>query len=362
MKTHNIPLEAFRPKSGTKLRINDNGLHIPAEESNTGKSRNYAYVPGEYKLPFRIDMTVKTRFIEVQPEQFTWYIGKGRVYFNGGRICCSDIFAGGKGVIDDNGSPYHLYYSALPEKDFVNVSVVFGSKVMWVCVDNKYCYASDKFPYIKSMQENSAPNDRLDISLCCGTHTQAVVKSLVITEYENDEPDIPAKIRNLPELSPFELYVKGLPPGVHDEVFRTDEFLLNDMKGSLKFKRVIDNCGHLTYKSPCGLQYQIREFGVHGHQTNWIQSLNKPDYTNEIFKKLAETSPEFAEKMFSKLQVCNPHARECNRRTTVELNGKSIQVCSSTIRFELLSSEFEDLRKVVAAASEVMKTINTKKQ
>jgi len=364
MKISHVPLESFVPKSKNKVRIENDAFHLPAKEEQLGKARHHVSIPGEYKLPFRIDMTVCTRFVNIQPSQFTVYIGKGRVYFNGGRVCGGDVLLGGKSVLGDDGSPFYVYYNEIPEKEFVDISIVYGSKAMYVTVDEKIYYASKEMPYLKLLQDNAIPEEFIDglgIGLCSGTHTTTAIKSLAITEYENDEPDILAKIVDLPEMSEFELFVRGLPPEVHDEVFRTDDYLLNETRDSLKLRRTFNKNEHLIYKSSCGFQYQIPEYGVRGHHlTYWVQSAKKPDRTNEIFSKLAESSPEFAKEIFRKLAVCTPHSRECKQRTKVKLNTKSVDVCMGKVSYEMLPFEFEQVRKVAAAAGEVVKATGKK--
>ena len=360
MTTHKIPLESFTPKSGVKIKLENGELHIPAEKPIAPKNRHHVHIPGKYKLPFRVDMAVKLH-TEKPPTQLHLYAGKGNVYFNNGVISCTDILTVDKkvSVFGDVKMANYLYHNNIPKKEYVDISIMFGSKTVWIAVDGIYCYSTDKMSHIKMLRENILPvefADGLGIGLCVGTHTQAKIKSFTISEYENDEPEIPAEIADLPELSQFELYVKGLPPEVHGEMFKTDEFLLKDMKSSLKFKRGIDKFGHLTYKSPCGFIYTIREYGVSGHHsTDWIHNSNKADYTNKILNKLAGASPEFADKMFSQLQICNPHSKECGGRTIIEFNGKSSSTCRGKIFFKMIPSEFEDLRKVVAATGEVMK-------
>jgi hypothetical protein len=193
-----------------------------------------------------------------------------------------------------------------------------------------------------------------------------IIKSVSVTEYENNEPDTPAEIATLPELSSFEWYLKSLPNELQDEVIKIDEYLLKDMKSSLKFKKSIDKYGNVTYVSPCGFQYKMRKYGeqheANEHdagqlETSWIKNWAKeaehtPDYTALMLNKLAETSPEFADKMFSKLKGCTKTT--CNRNAVVEYNGESKQTCSSTIMFTWFPLEFKDIRKVIAAASEVM--------
>jgi len=231
--------------------------------------------------------------------------------------------------------PDYVYYNDIPEKEYADISIVFGSELMWVTVDDICCYVTDKMSYIEIFRENSLSAifaNGLDISVCVGTHTKAAIKSFVVTEYENDEPDIPAEIADLPELSPFELYVKGLSAELQDAMFKTDEFFMQDMKNSLKFRRSIDKCGHLVYKSTCGFHYEIREFGVHNwHRANWRK---KPENTDMILAMIAETSPGLADRLFAGLQECNPHARECSARTTVKYKGMTKSTCGSYMSFE----------------------------
>ena len=86
-----------------------------------------------------------------------------------------------------------------------------------------------------------------------------------------------------------------------------------------------------------------------------MQSPKKPDYTNDVIDKLAESSPEFAEKIFSKLQRCDPHGRECGQRTKVELMGKSKYVCAGKAHYKMTPSDFEDAKKFIAAVSAFIK-------
>jgi len=366
MKTYDIPLESLKPKNKFKMKLEDGELHVPAEEANLGKGRHHVIVPGKYKLPFCIDMKVKLKFLRTNQvtSQLRLYIGRGNVYFNGGHTSSTNIFTVSKSsIFGDNKSASFVSYSGLPSKEYVDISVIFGSKMMWATANDTHCYASDKLDYIEALRNNAIPDEFLDgiaIALSSGTDTKLTMKSLAVTEYEKDEPSIPKELTNLPELTPFEMFVKGLPPEVHDEMFKMDEFLLKDVKSSLKFRRTIDKNNHLTYASPCGLQYGTREFGVgKNHGTNWVQSPRKPDLTNEILKEIAVSSPELAKKIFAKVQHCDPHARECGRRTKVELMGDSKDVCASTIYYDMTVPDFEDVKKYIAVASEVVKSVKS---
>ena len=351
MKSGNIALETLTPKKPTKVKIENGELHIPAEEAMTGKSRHHVIVPGKYKIPFRIDITVKTKFLRTNQlaSQLTLYIGKGSVYFNGGHTSAVDVITAGSIL------PSAVCYNDMQSGEFVDLSVTFGSEMMWASVNNKVCFVAKNPGYVEIIKDN-AVMDGLDITICGGTNTKLTIKSLNIVEYQNDKPDMPKEIMNLPELSVFELFVSGLHPKLHGEVIKTDEYLMNDMKSSLKFRRSIDKHGHLTYQSPCGFSYSIREFGVgEYHGTSWVKSQNKPDYTQEVLNYLAKSSPVLADKVFNNFHGCEVHERNCARMTTIDFNGKSKTICAGRIYFKMLPSEFDDLIKVVTATSEVVK-------
>jgi len=362
MKIHNIPLESIIPKKNVKSKIVDGVLHAPAEQSQMHKNWHYFTIPNKYKLPFRIDMTADLQYI--RHNQLTTrlkiYVGKGRVYFNGGHTSCDDIFTStNNSSTGDNKVASYILNNEIPEKGYVDISINFGSDMMWVSVDGEYCYASNKLPYIKLLQENAVPGEFVDgvgIALGVGTDTMMRLKSFAVNEYEdNSQLQTPEKLLALPELSEFELFVSGLPLKIHESVRQLDEFLLNDMK-NLKFKRSIDKTNHLFYSASCGFQYTIRELGVEGkHETRWVQSAKKPDLTNKVIERLNESSPEFAEKMFGKLQVCSPtHKPTCARRTEVLLNGESKNVCMSKIQHEMLPETFEDVKTYIAVICEVV--------
>ena len=354
MKKHNIPLESLTPKNKIKTKLENGELHVPAEETNIGKSRHHINVPGKYKLPFRIDMAVKVKYLHTNQvaSQLTWYIGNGMVYFNGGHTSASDIIAG------DEIFPDFIRYNGIPSEEFIDISVMFGSELMWVAVDGEYCFSSKKVPYMGLLHENPMLDpirNGVDISICGGTSTKLTIKSLAITEYEDDEPDLPEELTGLPELSIFDHFVNGLPSAVHDEMHELDKFLLDDMKGAIKFRKSIKN-GNLTYQSPCGFRVEVFEYGAGGSFiTCWAKNPKKPDYTNAIILKIAESLPDFAEKIFTLISGCEVHDRGCNRTVIYEFMGKSKVSCSGRMNIKMDPTGFEDLKKFIIAAGEVLK-------
>lgn len=357
MIIHNIPLESFVPHGKVTLKMDNGELHMNGKASilNSGKkdaNKHYAYVNNKFKLPFRVDMTVK----KMDSDMFVLTVGKGHLCFSGGFIRRTDILTG------ENKPAKYEYDNDIPVNEYTNISVIYGSKMMWVVITDKYCYFSDTVPYIKLLKNDVIPEEfteGLEFAISCGK-SKLIIKSLTVTEYENDEPDIPAEIANVPKMSAFELYVKSLPPEVQNEVIKTDEYLLKDMKNRLKFKRTIDNYGNVTYVSPFGFRYKMRSYDAGLlHDIAWHTGDN---YIIGTLNKLAEESPEFADKIFSNIRthivgrVC-PECKfpNCRNAKTYEFNGKTKQSCGGALQFKWLPSEFEDVRKVVEAVSAVVK-------
>lgn len=135
---------------------------------------------------------------------------------------------------------------------------------------------------------------------------------------------------------------------------------MKSMKESLKFKKSIDKDGKLTYESPCGLRYSMNRYGIgESHAMSW-------DKLGKALEKLAEISPDFAEKMFLRLDedISSRGGEKCNQCVFIncanmkytEYNGKKRKSCGGYMHFKWLPSEFEDVRKIIAVVKDVIKT------
>lgn len=370
MKTHNIPLDQFKPTGQVTSKMENGELTLTAIN---GKNR--VAVPGAYKLPLRVDMTVKANSSDI-----TLLAGKGGISFSGhintsgGGIRRVDILTGKKETVKFD------YENEIPLDEYINLSVVYGSKFTWVRVNDKICYVNGKAPYLSMPEQFDAG---LDLAVRPGKNkVELIIRSFTVTEYENDEPNAPAEVANAPELSAFEWYVKSLPPHLRDDVIKMDKFLTTER--ALKFKKSVDPSGNLVYASSCGFQYKLRKFTLEpdGHEldrvmeysdmekhesgqmaTSWAKnwakdSQHSADYTSRVLAKLAESSPEFADKMYSQLQYCNNV--KCKRNSKVEYKGNAKQTCSSSIKFTWNTAEFDDIQKMVTAVGEFIKSTGKK--
>jgi len=232
-------------------------------------------------IPFRIDLTLKAT-----SSNFKLHTGKGFIRFagdiqeSGGGILRTDVLTGKAENVK------YEYGIDLPLGEFFDLSVVYGKSATWIEINEQKCYFNSNAPYIQMLSKGELPEEfanGLEIALSCGTKRTLVIKSFEVTKYYNDEPTLTEQEVELAMLSPFEWYLRGLPPELHNEVLLLDELCMQTLKKAMKFSRTVDKYGYLTYKAACGFQYEMRGFGTkRKHSVNWVQSPIKLDLTNQM--------------------------------------------------------------------------------
>jgi hypothetical protein len=192
MKVHNIPLESFSTHGRVKVSMDNNALSMTATAAvNTNfihtptPIKSYIRLPGKFKAPFRIDMTVK-----IDSPAFYLIVGKGHIGFGTGmdnrRI--TDIL-GGKTKPNTHG-----FDNRVPIGEYVGISVTYGSKALWIAINNEVRCLSKKDPYIKALRNNEVPEEFADgfgVALACDKRTRLTLQSFALTEFQGDEPDLP---------------------------------------------------------------------------------------------------------------------------------------------------------------------------
>ncbi|MCL2545585.1 MAG: hypothetical protein FWE06_00125 [Oscillospiraceae bacterium] len=170
-------------------------------------------------------------------------------------------------------------------------------------------------------------------------------------------------ISSAPKMSKFEQYITNLPVEVQNEARKTDEFLMKDMKNSLNIKRTVNDFG-IRYVSALGFIYKMRRLNFEELHDMEIPKINEKNGTIETLSKLAETSPEFADKMFSNLpgniagRICNnctipSGGNGCRHAIKYEYNDK-IKISCGGLQFQWTPSDFQDARKVIEAVSKLL--------
>jgi hypothetical protein len=158
------------------------------------------------------------------------------------------------------------------------------------------------------------------------------------------------------------------------EIVSTDEYLLTDMKKTLKIKRTIEGgypVSKITYVSQHGFSYKIFiDGGYVRHEIGWIDyntkreqkkhgGYKKADYTMETLGKLAETDAGFAGEMFLRIRECtncagNAAGAGCIHTNLYEFNHMKNHSCGGKLCFNMFPDDFKDLRRIIACVNDLL--------
>ncbi|MCL2407359.1 MAG: hypothetical protein FWC95_05465 [Defluviitaleaceae bacterium] len=264
MKTHKIPLKSLSARGNkTELNVQDSELNLTCTKP-LDKNCGRAVLPQKYKIPFRINLTLKA-----DAANFNVLMGNGFVHFShapnesGNGIRRQDVFTAKEETTK------HDYDAVIPLNEYFDLSVIVGNNITWIEINNRCFYPSRNSQYIEFLK-NGVPDafaDGLEVAVGVGKigdkrGTRLNINSIEVIEYDNDELDIPTEIIDLPDLSLFEWYLKSLPNHIRSETEITDSFLLKEpeTKGIYKFKRSVDKHGNVNYTASCGLQYRLMKY------------------------------------------------------------------------------------------------------
>jgi hypothetical protein len=308
-------------------------------------------LPEKYRLPLRIDMTVKLDF-----PAFILLVGSGHITFAtpwqvNRKI--EDIFSpSGKPNQDKNS-----YDNSIPFNEFADISVIYDFKEMQILINGEERFYSRRQPYMKA--ENIG---ELEIRLAVSKRSVLEIKNIAVTQYDENAPvtrgTFTEKKPQPPDKSikhTFESIVSTLPQEFSDEIIETDKFLKS--LRSLKFKRVIEKNGtKITYiASDYGISYTIRASGAESsHDFGWyIITAGKPetwhrkaDYMVQILAEIAKTDQPLAERIFNSISdcaFCAPQNNIC--MTPYSFNGKKRVACHGRVTLRMCRDDFNDARE-----------------
>jgi hypothetical protein len=136
----------------------------------------------------------------------------------------------------------------------------------------------------------------------------------------------------------------------------------------MKFKRQIEKNGNkITYvASDYGVSYAIYlSNDIFDHSLQWyIITSGKPDTWHrkadrmeETLNRLANTSPDFAERMFHNLDDCVGCGKNCLAKTQYRLHEKRKMVCHGKLKFTMSVSGFEDVRVFISTINQLIEEV-----
>lgn len=372
MNIYNVDLKSLLPKGHVISNMEDSVCHITATERISTNFEHkhlpvnsYVSIPNTFKLPFRIDLCIK-----IDTPEFYLFVGKGHVNFGS--------FGSDNRRMDDIMIPDYkpkIFHNHISLNEFVKLSIYYGFNAMEISVDNEIRYFSKKERYMKPKVLKEFGNPPLEIKLSCSKHTNLLIKSIAVTEYDKDLPaldrdasiPIPVPItRNeavpLGEKPSLETCISLLPDYLQKEIISTDLFLRS--LSPMRFKRQIEKNGNkISYiASDYGFSYHIYPSSDRMyHSLSWyIITSSKPenwhrkaDYMEAALNHISDVNLSFAEKMFANLKECIGCC-PCIVKTPYTFCGKTKISCHGLMDFKMHIDDFEDVRYFIRTINDLV--------
>lgn len=369
MKKQIIDFNSFLPKGHVITEIKDEMHHMTTTKRLSLKFDkkdksvdSYVYLEDTYKLPLRIDLTIK-----IDSPGLYLFLGNGHINFG---TPWSD-----NRRMDDIIEPNfktRFFHNHIPMNEFVDISVIYDFKAMQVLIGGEERFYSEKEKYMKSKLLKELNGTGHALKIACTKRADLIIKSLSITEYDEaieitrsdvsmPEPLQSNKAVESEQKPKFETCISLLPEEIQEEITKTDNFL-RTLK-PMKFKRQIEKHGNkITYVAPeYGFSYALHPSNdIIDHSLNWyIITSSKPEFWHRkadmmeaTLNKIAETSPELAERMFYNLSECIA-CTQCIVKTLYEFHGKKKVTCHGKMELKMCVSDFEDVRAFIKTINEL---------
>ena len=306
MKKHSIDLTALKPHGKAETKFIDGTLDVWTTHSITPIAFNlygdsykghYVSLPGKYRLPFRLDMTVKLDF-----PAFFLFVGNGHITFASSWQDNRKI----EDIAKPTGKPnqdHYSYNNSLPFGKFVDISITYNFDEMQILIGGEERFYSRKQAYMKAKSLKEQNTEGFSIRLAVSKLSTLTIKAITVTECDEQVPIIrgafeetkPQSVAGERPKSTFESVISGLPQRFQDEIIEMDRFLAACRP--LKFKRMVDKGGNkITYvASDFGISYAVHVSGAQSfHHFGWYIVYNgkletwhrKADYMEEILVEI----------------------------------------------------------------------------
>lgn len=366
MNTHNIDLTTLSTHVKTELKLVNGLANIWTTHSITdyamnlqgdSNRRHTVSLNGKFRLPFRIDITVKLDF-----PSLILFIGSGHItfaspYLNNRKI--EDIAKPlGKPNLDQ-----YSYDDSLPYGEFTDISVIYKHDEMQILIGGEERFYSRKQPYMKAKSLNEINAEGFAIGLAVSKLSTLSIKAVTITEFDDHAPVERGAFQMITSQSTptenqkptFDSVISGLPLEIQDEISKSDAFLTS--LRPLKFKRNIDKNGYkITYvASDFGVSYAFNVYGSQlSHHFGWYIVYNgKPEtwhrranHMEEALIESANSDLKLAERIFYALNDCvGCYGPNCLAKTLYTFNGKKCLSCHGRVLLRMCHDDFHDARE-----------------
>jgi hypothetical protein len=281
---------------------------------------SFIQIPKKIKLPSRIDIRVK-----MDAPSMYLILGKGHITF--GTTFLDNRRIGD--IVEPNVKATSAFNNKLEMNKYYDLSIIYDLKFMQILINGEERFFSKKEKYIKSPVFNELNRKGFELKIAGSKQNCLVISSITVTEFDNDELinlrsrentdnkndvclGIDKKVK-----SDFDECISGLSLDLQKEIKELNDYLINNK--NLKVKRKIEGNNQackINYVSSHGFSYAIHvSENIMDHFFWWYMVSNykyenkymgrKNDLTAETLKKVAETSPDIAEKLFTYFYECN---------------------------------------------------------
>lgn len=372
MIAHNIEPKSFQQHGRVEVSVVEEGIEITSlitinDHFNrfTEPIKHYVYYPEKYKLPLKIDLTVRI-------DAPTLYIlfGKGHISFN-------SIWSDNRRISDiaaPDLKPYN-FNNEIPINEDVDISILYGTNFMQIMINGEERYYTKKSAYMKNNLIKEINEEGLALRLMCSKRTKLLIKNITITEYETGEDFVnPHKDNDYEPLllsvdksvkSDFETCISCLSKDLQDKLMEVDTYLRSHKK--LGIKRKIEGsykACRITYLSGMGFSY-ILIINKHSmvHYFWWYTVSNykyenkylgrKNDLTEQTLKRIGEESPELAKTLFDLYISCYSCNPRCTARTLYEFEGEKRMTCHGKLLFKMDPDDFDYVIRLMEVMEEL---------
>lgn len=324
----------------------------------------YARLPGRYKLPLQIDLTVN-----VAVPGFYLILGNGHLSF-GTRQDSRSI----GDILNPDCKKPHSFSNGIKLNQDAHICIIYGLKFMQIIVDGETRYFSKKESYMRAQGFYEKNSTGFPIMLASDKLAQILIKEVSIVEYDTDPDAIPYENTILPAnlakskgVKPdFQECISGLSKEIQDELIKLNDYLLSQK--NLKIKRKIegDHKGcKITYVSTIGFSYALLiSEELLNHFFWWYMVSNykydnqymgrKNDFTNETLQFADRLSPEVTSRLVGYFDPCVACTKGCKAPTAYEFENKRFITCHGKISMNMNLQTFSDTRFMFDALQKVL--------
>ena len=364
MKEHKIDLFGIPCKGDAVSEMKDGVFSMTVNRAHplhhckpNTRCVHYAEIPGRFRIPLRIDITVK---MDV-PSLYV-VLGEGHLNIDGhSQSCIYDIC--------EPHTKVHKFDSSVPMNEWFQLSLIYTAQEMQILINGEERYYANRERYMKSPLFQEMNREGFPLKISCVKRARIDIQSIRIMTYDEDENALQNRehqtILPLPSMDKprFENCIALLPKPLHVAVTDMDIWLKS--LRPMKFKRQITKAGDkISYvASDQGFSYAIHiSESVMYHTLQWyILTQGKPEFwgrkdnrMEETLQYLAQSDPAYAKRLFHNLYECmGGYGPGCLARSPYTFDNKTIVSCHGKMYFTMNASEFDDAKRFINTVNEL---------